>query len=429
MLKTTNQAQRESGRLQPLSLYTHLPFCEARCLFCGCNVVITKQRDQAEKYLDFLFLEIDQVAALTAPKRPVVQYHWGGGTPTYLSPEQMSRLFTHHTERFQFAPDAEIAIEVDPRVTTLEHLQTLKELGFNRLSLGVQDFDAQVQETVRRHQPLEMTSEFTQHCRDLGFKGINFDLIYGLPHQTVASFEQTLDRVIELKPDRIALYHFAYVPWLSAHQTKLPEAAMPETAVKFRIFQTAIQKLTQAGYLYIGMDHFARPDDELALALQTGNLHRNFMGYTVLNSAEAELYGFGVSAISGLERHYAQNVKKLSEYYEAITKNQLPVHRGMALSIDDVLRRQVILDILCQGSVDFEVYQNKFGIDFERVFHQALQSLKPMADDTLLEWTCAGFSLTPLGRIFSRNIAMPFDAYLVAMKQQAGPTPTFSKTI
>lgn len=425
VIRATNQSGENR---HPLSIYVHLPFCEHRCLFCGCNVVITQQREQAEKYLGYLFKEIDQVAQLMDCSRPVVQLHWGGGTPTYLSEEQIERLFAFLSERFSLASDAEIAIEVDPRVTTLGQLETLKKLGFNRISLGVQDFNPTVQEAIERIQPLAMTREMVEACRKLGFDGVNFDLIYGLPHQTVETFSQTVRDVIALSPDRIALYSYAHVPWLSAHQTKIPETALPDTAVKFAILQTALQLLTEAGYEYIGMDHFAKPQDELSRALKAGHLHRNFMGYTVEKGGRlhSDLYGFGVSAISGLQGHFAQNWRKLSQYYEAVDAGRLPTMRGYVLSAEDKLRQQVILAILCRGRIDYADFQQVFSIDFKTHFSEALQALQAMASDGLVAFDEGGFSVTSLGRLFSRNIAMPFDAYLPGMQADK---PTFSKTV
>ena len=411
----------------PLSLYTHLPFCAERCLFCGCNVVITKQTDQAEKYLGYLFREIERTAALIDTSRPVVQFHWGGGTPTYLDEEQMRRLFEFQTQHFKLAPDAEIAIEVDPRVTTDSQLEVLKELGFNRISLGVQDFDPTVQDTIHRIQPYEMTERITQKCRELGFEGLNFDLIYGLPHQTEETFAKTIDQVIVLNPDRIALYNYAHVPWLSPHQAQMPEAALPETGVKFRILQHALETLTAAGYRYIGMDHFAKPEDELSRALDAGQLHRNFMGYTVQQGKlPSDLIGFGVSAISGLQGAFAQNWRKLSQYYEAVDANQLPTMRGYVLSPEDRLRQWVILSILCQGEVSYVEAKTRFNIDFATHFTEPLEALKEMAKDGLVNLRADGFSVTALGRLFSRNIAMPFDAYL---KPTESGKPVFSKTL
>ncbi len=420
-LKATNAPGAVEQNL-PLSLYVHLPFCEHRCHFCGCNVVITPHREQAEKYLSYLFQEIDRVAELTADSREVVQFHWGGGTPTYLSPKQIERLFLYQQERFNLRPDAEIAIEVDPRVTTKEQLTVLRELGFNRISMGVQDFHAETQQAINRIQPVGMTEAMVNYCRELGFSGINFDLIYGLPHQTEETFGQTLDEVIRIQPDRVALYNFAYVPWISPHQKKMDEATLPEGSVKFRIFRRAIERFLDAGYVYIGMDHFAKPTDELTRAQQEGSLHRNFMGYTT--KAGCELYGFGVSAISGLESYYAQNHKKLSTYYEAVEAAQLPTMRGFALSHDDRLRRAVINSILCQGQVDFEAIDLSFGVACRHLFADALETLTPMVGDGLLVINETGFQLTPLGRIFSRNIAMPFDAYFNQPSK-----PLFSKTL
>ncbi len=425
-IRRTNQPDAPERSL-PVSLYVHLPFCESRCLFCGCNVVITQQREQAEKYLGYLFREIEHGASLMAASggeaRPVVQFHWGGGTPTYLSPEQIERLFSFQKARFHLVPDAEIAIEVDPRVTSDEQLVVLRELGFNRISLGVQDFQPTVQEAIHRIQPEAMTAEMVARCRELGYGGINFDLIYGLPHQTEASFDQTLDSVIALDPDRIALYNFAYVPWISPHQKAIPQGTLPTGPVKFRIFSNAIRRLLDAGYVYVGMDHFAKPTDELYIAQQEGTLHRNFMGYTT--KAGCELYGFGVSAISGLDAYYAQNEKKLSRYYEAVEAGRLPTMRGYALSRDDQIRRAAILDILCNGRLDLPRLSGQFGIDAHRYFAQALEQLQPMADDGVLVPDARGFRLTPLGRIFSRNVAMPFDAYLKRDDQK----PLYSKTL
>ncbi len=408
----------------PLSLYVHLPFCMERCLFCSCNVVITQQKDQAEKYLGYLFKELDMSHQLLNKDHQVVQFHFGGGTPTYLSPEQLRRVFQHLTERFNFAPDAEIGIEVDPRVTTAEQIDLLKALGFNRISMGVQDFDAKVQEAVHRIQPVDLTEAMVKQCRELQFDSVNFDLIYGLPHQTVDSFKTTLQEVIRLSPDRIALYNFAYVPWISPHQNAIDEATMPPGTEKFKIFTTALEMLTQAGYLYIGMDHFAKPTDELVHAYDEGTLHRNFMGFTTKGGSE--LYGAGVSAISGLTRHYAQNQRKLAHYYEAIEQGILPTMRGYSLTDDDVLRRDVINSILCRGSVHYREIENCYDIEFSHYFKDALEQLDGFEADQLLNQVPDGFVLTPLGRIFSRNIAMLFDAHL---PKTAPEKPTFSKTL
>jgi oxygen-independent coproporphyrinogen-3 oxidase len=431
--ESVKESNRDNSHA-PLSLYFHLPFCESRCLFCGCNVVITRRKEEAEKYLSYLFREIDAMAALLDTNRPVVQMHWGGGTPTYLSEDQIERLFIYISERFKLSPQAEIAIEVDPRVTTASQLAVLRNLGFNRISLGVQDFNEDVQEVIHRIQPLAMTARMVETCRDLGFEeGLNFDLIYGLPKQTVVGFEKTLNEVIALQPDRIALYSYAHVPWLSPHQAKMPEDTMPDTDTKFALLQLGLLKLTQAGYRYIGMDHFARPDDSLSRALDTGRLHRNFMGYTVLNPSpgqqgliDGDLHGFGVSAISGMQEHFAQNEKTLAAYYGAIDEGRLPTMRGYTLNADDRLRQRVILAILCQGRVRYADFQERFNIQFQSYFEEALGKLEAMARDGLVVMKEDGFTVTPLGRLFSRNLAMPFDAYLAKMNMQK---PTFSKTV
>jgi oxygen-independent coproporphyrinogen-3 oxidase len=418
----------------PISLYFHLPFCESRCLFCGCNVVITRRKEEAEKYLSYLFREIDSMANLIDTDRPVVQLHWGGGTPTYLSEDQMERLFIHIAKRFKIDDKAEIAIEIDPRVTTTSQLSVLKDLGFNRISLGVQDFDSDVQEVIHRIQPLAMTARMVEACRNIGFEeGLNFDLIYGLPKQSVESFERTLNEVIALQPDRIALYSYAHVPWLSPHQAKMPAETMPDTETKFALLQSGLTKLTGAGYRYIGMDHFARPDDSLTQAMDTGRLHRNFMGYTVLNPSpnepdllDGDLYGFGVSAISGLQQHFSQNEKTLASYYEAIDNSRLPTMRGYTLNGDDKLRQRVILGILCQGYVNYSEIEARHGIDFQSYFEEPLSKLTQLEKDGLVKLTDNALTVTPLGRLFSRNIAMPFDAYLGKM---ASEKPTFSKTV
>lgn len=427
-IRQTN-AEGAPDRTASLSLYVHLPFCEHRCLFCSCNVIITRQREQADRYLGYLFREIDQLAALLAPDRPVVQLHWGGGTPTYLSPDQIRRLFGHLTQRFSLTAGAEISIEVDPCVTTHAHLDTLRELGFNRLSLGVQDFDPTTQAAVERIQGVDETGALMAHARTLGFGGVNIDLIYGLPHQHVASMDRTLSAVIDLNPDRLALYNFAYVPWISPHQTKIPADSLPGGDVKFEILSHAIARLTAAGYEMIGMDHFARPDDELAVARRQGTLARNFMGYTTQAADGGDLYGLGVSAISGLRGAYAQNVKKLSAYYEALDAGRLPAHRGWLLSDDDRLRRAVIQAILCQGEIHWPSLDARFDVRSAEVFADALAALAPMEADGLLTRHAEGFTLSPRGRLFSRNVAMPFDAYLSAQRQADAAHPVFSRTL
>lgn len=408
----------------PISLYMHLPFCESLCLFCACNVVITKDHSVAPPYLANLKREIEHVGERVSRSRQVVQFHWGGGTPTYLTPAQMEDLFGFAAQRFSFAPDAEIGIEVDPRVTTGEHLETLRRLGFNRLSMGIQDFDPEVQHAVRRVQPLEMTAELIARSRALGFESVNVDLIYGLPYQTADRFARTVEEVLALAPDRIALFSYAHVPWLRKQQGSFA-GSLPEGMEKFRIFSTAIQKFLGAGYLYIGMDHFAKPGDELAVAQRRRSLHRNFQGYTT--KAGADLYGMGVSAISAIGSTYAQNYRELPPYAEAVGRRGIATMRGYRLSEDDRLRRAVITRLLCHAVIDKAEISREFGIHFDEYFAAELSRLDPFFADRLIELGEHEIKVTFLGRIFIRNLAMIFDPYLE--KQRLAEQPLFSKTL
>jgi len=409
---------------RPVSLYMHLPFCESLCLFCACNVVIQKNKELARPYLDVLKHEIDSMARRVARSRPVIQFHWGGGTPTYLSPAQLEDLFGYTRERFTFAGDAEIGVEVDPRVTSREHLETLRRQGFNRLSLGIQDFNSKVQETVHRVQPYEITRELIATARALGFESINVDLIYGLPFQTVASFAESVERVLTLAPDRVAMFSYAHVPWLKKQQGSF-QKHLPEGMEKFRIFRTGLQHFLDAGYLYIGMDHFARTSDELALAQQNRTLHRNFQGYTT--KAGADLYGMGVSAISGIGAAYAQNYRDVPNYSAAIERRGLATMRGYRLTRDDELRRAVISRLLCHAVLRTAEIEAEFGISFAEYFAAELAALEPFRTDGLVLTQADEIRVTMLGRIFIRNVAMVFDPYL--KKQELESRPLFSKTL
>jgi oxygen-independent coproporphyrinogen-3 oxidase len=408
----------------PVSLYMHLPFCESLCLFCACNVVITKDHSVTPPYLDTLKREIEHVSRRVSKSRPVVQFHWGGGTPTYLTPAQMEDLFGFAAQRFSFAPDAEIGIEVDPRVTNTQHLETLRRLGFNRLSMGIQDFDPQVQQAVKRVQPLEMTSELIARSRALGFDSINVDLIYGLPYQTADRFAHTVDEVLGLAPDRIALFSYAHVPWIRKQQGSLA-MSLPEGMEKFRIFCAAIEKFLRAGYQYIGMDHFAKPGDELAVAQRQRTLHRNFQGYTT--KAGSDLYGMGVSAISAIGPAYAQNYRELPRYTETVDRRGIATMRGYRLSADDLLRRALITRLLCHALIRKEEIAREFAIDFDDYFAPELARLQPFIEDRLIELHGDEIRVTMLGRIFIRNLAMIFDPYLE--KQHLAEQPLFSKTL
>lgn len=408
----------------PLSLYVHLPFCEKLCYFCACTVVITgSQHALEDEYLSTLEREIDWVADRVGAGRPVVQFHLGGGTPTYFAPERLLRLGRKFRSRFEFAPDAEIGVEVDPRVTTREHLLALGKLGFNRLSMGVQDFDPRVQVAVNRVQPFEETRRLVRLARELGFPSVNMDLIFGLPFQTAESFSETIDQVIEIAPDRLAVYSYANVPWMKKHQNVLVPH-LPDEATKFSIFRTALERFTAAGFEYIGMDHFARPDDELARARRARTLHRNFQGYTT--KAGTDLIGVGMSAIGSVGFAYVQNLRDLGPYRQSVADSGSATFRGFRLSVDDRLCRRVIGNILCHGVVVKEEIEREFGIDFDDRFAGALEKLRPCAEDRLVELSTREIRATSLGRIFLRNLAMPFDAYLPAA---APEKPVFSKTL
>jgi len=415
---------RAEARGTPVSLYMHLPFCESLCLFCACNVSIQKDKSVTIPYLAALKREIDHVARMVSPNRPTIQFHWGGGTPTYLTPAQMEDLFHYTRERFSFAADAEIGIEVDPRVTSREHLLTLRRLVFNRLSMGVQDFHPKVQETVHRVQPYEMTRDLVVQARELGFESISVDLIYGLPYQTASTFAHTMDQVREISPDRVAMFSYAHVPWLKKQQGSFADQ-LPEGSEKFRIFRTGLEALLEAGYLYIGMDHFARPGDELAAAQQNRTLHRNFQGYTT--KAGADLYGMGVSAISSISGAYAQNRREVPQYQTTVEQRGLATMRGYRLSSDDLIRRAVIGRLLCHTVILKPEIEQEFSIDFDAYFEPELARLGEPASDGLVTLGSSEIRVTPLGRIFIRNVAMVFDRYL--HEQQMDQKPLFSKTL
>ncbi|HYL64372.1 MAG TPA: oxygen-independent coproporphyrinogen III oxidase [Candidatus Methylomirabilis sp.] len=408
----------------PVSLYMHIPFCESLCLFCACNVIIQKDKRVAPPYLDVLKRELTRVSQNVSRERPVVQFHWGGGTPTYLTPPQIEDLFGFTREHFRFAPDAEIGIEVDPRVTSREHLETLRKLGFNRLSMGIQDFQPEVQKAIHRIQPFELTGNLIGSARELGFESINVDLIYGLPYQTAESFARTVEQILELNPDRIALFSYAHVPWLKKQQGSFA-GHLPEGMTKFEIFRAGLLKFLEAGYLYIGMDHFAKPGDELAVSQKSRTLHRNFQGYTT--KAGADLYGMGITAISGIQNAYAQNHRDIPSWQKAIAERGIATMRGYRLSQDDRLRRAVISRLLCHTIVLKDEIAREFAIDFDDYFADELGRLRPVRDDGLVVLDSNEIRATWLGRIFIRNLAMVFDPYLE--KQHLDAKPLFSKTL
>ena len=408
----------------PVSLYMHLPFCESLCLFCACNVIIQKDKSVTPPYLSTLKKEVSRIASGVSRDRQVAQFHWGGGTPTYLSPEQIEDLFTYTKERFTFAPDAEIGIEVDPRVTTSAHLQAVRRMGFNRLSMGIQDFKPEVQKAVHRIQPYELTRDLIATARELGFYSINVDLIYGLPYQTADSFAHTVEQIAELSPDRIAMFSYAHVPWLKKQQGSFV-AHLPEGMQKFDIFRSGLLKFLEAGYLYIGMDHFAKENDELAVSQRNRTLHRNFQGYTSM--AGADLYGMGITAISGIQNTYAQNYRDIPSWEKAVNEHGIATMRGYRLSADDILRREVISRLLCHTVVVKDEISKQFAINFDEYFAPELERLKTPQADGLVVINAKEIRAAWLGRIFIRNLAMVFDPYLE--KQQLASKPLFSKTL
>ncbi len=409
---------------EPLSMYVHIPFCDQRCTYCGCNVVISPHHGPEERYLEALERELDLLAAALTPRRRLSQLHWGGGTPTYLSPEQCQRLFVAITDRFPLADGAEVALEIDPCVTSEAHLDTLADLGFNRISMGLQDLDPFVQQAVKRVQPLGLTQTMVEGARRRGFGSVNIDLMYGLPHQTEAQFRETVRTVIaELAPDRVACFSYAHVPWIKPHQRQLEAASMPGGWDKFRLFAGAAEEFLAAGYRAIGFDHFAKPGDELTHAMDEGRLHRNFMGYTVMPASDQ--LGVGTTAIGDVAGAYAANEKNLARYQRAVAEGQLPIERGIARTAEDELRGTVIRQIICNLKVSWPWVHERFGVEPKEHFADALAELVPLADDGFVELADDGLTVTPLGRLFLRNICMPFDPYL----KQKSDRPVYSRTV
>lgn len=411
---------------EPLSLYIHLPFCEERCSYCGCAVIATRHREVAVKYLEYVEKEAALLAGALGQRRKLAQMHWGGGTPTYLNVDQLRSLHAAISRHFEILPDAECAIEIDPRVTTGEQIRTLRELGFNRLSMGVQDFACEVQAAIGRRQSENQTRGLFEYARGLGFESINVDLVYGLPRQGVPSFTRTLESIVALRPDRIAVYSYAHVPWLRPSQKAIQLSELPTPVQKIELIGAAIEQFLAAGYVAIGMDHFALPDDDLAVAARERRLHRNFMGYTT--KPAADVVGLGISSIGDLRGAFAQNVKKLPPYYEAIDAGRFPIEKGYALSTDDMARRYVISELMCNFHVDRAAVESRFGLEFDSYFGRELAALSSAAGpvaDGLLEISAEALTVKPRGRLFVRTIAMHFDKYLPAHSGQT----VFSRTV
>lgn len=407
----------------PLSVYVHLPFCDHRCLFCGCHVIISPDKAKAEPYLELLERELDLVCEHLPRRRLVSQLHLGGGTPTYHPPGELDRLLSSIAGRFTYVEGAELAVELDPRVTSREHVEVLGRHGFNRMSLGVQDLTVEVQQAIGRVQSREQTAAVIAAGRENGFRGINVDLIYGLPHQTVESFSETAREVVAMGADRVAAYSFAYVPWIRGHQKSIDEQTLPDVRTKIELFGAAREVLMRAGYEPIGMDHFALPDDELACARREGRLRRNFQGYAVVPSED--VIGLGISAIGDVGGLYVQNAKKLSTYREALLAGRLPVERGYDRSRDDELRRAVIHDLMCNLRVDVRGIERAWGIDFSTEFAAELERLRECEREGLVEIGADTVRATPTGELFVRNLAMCFDRYL----PDGGVKRVFSRTV
>ncbi|WP_250499182.1 oxygen-independent coproporphyrinogen III oxidase [Caballeronia sp. GAWG1-5s-s] len=406
------EAARRGGASADLSLYFHIPFCDTVCFYCGCNKVATKNRAHARPYLDRMKRELAMQAACFDTRRPVTQLHWGGGTPTFLSHDEMAELMAATAEHFNLVPDAraEYSIEVDPREASAETIAVLRELGFNRLSLGVQDFDDRVQRAVNRIQPRAMTEDVMHAAREHGFESVSVDLIYGLPHQSVESFTRTLDSIIALAPDRVSVFGYAHMPALFKMQRQIDEAALPSAAVRLAILERVIERMSDAGYVYIGMDHFALPGDELARAFEAGTLQRNFQGYST--HADCDLIGIGASSIGKVGNVYAQNARDLADYAAAIDGGRFAIRRGVRLSADDLLRRDVIMRLMCGGVLRFADIEREHGIVFGDAFAAELARLAPMADDGLIDITPDAIRVLPAGRMLVRNVASVFDRYL-----------------
>ncbi|KPK11737.1 MAG: coproporphyrinogen III oxidase [Acidithiobacillales bacterium SG8_45] len=402
---------------RPLSLYFHLPFCNTVCYYCGCNKIVTKDRSRAAPYLERLHLEIALQGELFDRRRKVTQLHWGGGTPTFISHDEMRALMEQTRKHFNLFEDdtGEYSIEVDPREVGPGTLSLLRELGFNRLSMGVQDFNPVVQKAVNRIQPKEQTLAVLNEARELGFGSINMDLIYGLPHQSVKTFTDTLKQVIAADPDRLSVFNYAHLPEMFKPQRRINVEDLPSPEEKLNILQTSIDMLIDAGYVYIGMDHFAKPDDELAVAQREGSLYRNFQGYST--HASCDMIGMGVTAIGSIGNSFSQNVRAEDEYYAALDQQRLPLLRGYELNADDLLRREVISQLICHFRLEFNAIERQFEIDFADYFAAELEALVQMQEDGLLTISDRSIDVSPAGMLLIRNICMVFDAYLSQRKQ------------
>lgn len=414
---------KNRDKTRPLSLYLHLPFCRSACYFCGCNVIYTSKEDKKERYISYLARELEILASCLDTKAPVLQMHFGGGTPTFYNAEQLDLIIKMIKAKFSnFLPQAEISCEIDPRFLTADQLDVLVSHGFNRISYGVQDFDEKVQKEVHRIQPYEITQNAVNLARLKGIKSINMDLIYGLPYQNLQSFKDTLSKALTLDPDRFAIFNYAHVPWIKKSMRKFDETTLPSPKVKLEILKYTADFLVKNGYKMIGMDHFAKPNDELFAALANGTLHRNFQGYTTKGGAD--LIGIGVTSIGECARHYAQNHKDIDQYERAIDSGILPYCKGIYLSDDDLIRKSVIMSLMSNFSLDIKAIETKFGIDFFEYFKSDLAELEALKD--FVEISRDNIKVNETGTLIIRNIAMCFDAYLKKIPENLR---RFSKTV
>ena len=407
-----------------VSLYFHFPFCEKLCYFCGCNMMVTHDRTAISTYNEYLKKEIERLTPLISPNRKVEQMHWGGGTPSYLTPDEIRDIGLFIKSKFNFADDIEASVEIDPRGLTKEHLEAFREIGFNRTSFGVQDFNLRVQEAINRVQSEEITRQTVEWARELGFESVNLDLIYGLPYQTIESFAVTVDKIIDISPNRLAVFNYAHVPWLKKHQNIIPAEALPSPDERLQILKMTIEKLVSSGYEYIGMDHFAKPTDELAIAQKNNTLYRNFQGYST--KAGCDVYAFGLSAISQFQNIYAQNLKNLKDYYTRVDENTPATNVGYRMTPDDHIRKETIMQLMCHLEIDKRSIERKFGIDFKDYFAADIPKLQIFIDEGLLENDADKIKIISAGILIIRNVAMCFDAYLEKMMKEK---PVFSKTV
>ncbi|MGA9027312.1 MAG: oxygen-independent coproporphyrinogen III oxidase [Steroidobacteraceae bacterium] len=412
LYERTVRCSRGAQERSPLSIYVHIPFCSSPCFYCGCNKVVTRQMGRADEYWRQLTAEISMRGEYFDRTRPVEQLHFGGGTPTFLPPHRLSGLIDALARNFQLTDSAarDYSIEIDPRTVDTAFLRQIRSLGFNRISLGVQDFDPDVQHAINRVQPPDLVGDLLELARGFGFGSINFDLIYGLPRQSTSTFAATLERVAEMRPDRLAVYGYAHMPQIFKAQRQIIRSELPDAATRLALLQLAVNRLTAAGYVYIGMDHFALPADGLAQAQKNGTLQRSFQGYTT--HASRDLVSLGVSAIGQVGELYIQNEKTLAKYGEAVDAGRLPAHRGVVMSEDDMLRKDVIQQIMCHGIIDLPATERRFGIEFDRYFDAALPRLRTLQSDGLIDRDETRISLTARGRLLMRNVAMAFDAYV-----------------